>query len=247
MQDIAICIQIRDGNSRLPGKGSMKLEGEPMYVHLMRNVGRCVEFINKHAVKKGAKAKIYFLVPMDEYEYWNDVSDTILRKYDIDVVPGNPENNSDVFYRYEKVFKSFKPSYIVRITGDCPFIPSALINKAINCAQHHKLDYVSNVDLKYRTMPDGYDVEVISDELFLWLIKNIDNGYETDREHVTTYIRRCVPDWARCATITGAFDTSDFKYSIDTKADYEELARRYGAKKIKDDEARKDGLGVYEY
>ena len=247
MKKIAICIQIRDGNSRLPGKGSMLLQGEPIYAHLMRNVGRCVKFINKHAEKKGLMANVYFLVPFDEFEYWSIVTDKELKVYDIDVIPGDPEDNSNVFYRFQQLFQMKKPDYMVRITGDCPFIPSALINKAINCAVQHNLDYISNVDEKYRTMPDGFDVEVLSDEIFLWLCKNIDKGYQSDREHVTTYLRRNPPNFARFAALTGSFDLSHMKWSIDTPTDFEELSKLFGKKKVKDDLAKMDGVGVYEY
>lgn len=248
-KEVAICIQIRDGNTRLPGKGSMVLETMPVYHHLMRNVGRCISFINKHSDKKFIKARCYFLVPSDEFVFWEELSDKGLKKYGITVIPGNPEDNMDVFYRYDKVFKSFKPSYIVRITGDCPFIPSALINKAINCAMSHQLDYISNVDDSYRTMPDGFDVEVISDEAFMWLSSHVDNELSRvwDREHVTTYLRRHPPDWMRRAVITGPFDLSDRKYSLDTKEDFKELSERYSNKRKKDSKARRDGLGVYEY
>ena len=247
MKSIAICIQIRNGSTRLPNKSSMNLEGEPVYKHLMRNVGRCVTFINKHSDKKGTRARVYFLVPFDEYEYWEVVCDKELRQYDITVIPGDPDNNSNVFYRYDQVFTMQKPDYIVRITGDCPFIPSALINKAINCAVSHKLHYISNVDEKYRTMPDGFDVEVINDEAFYWLKSNIKNGYDSDYEHVTTYFRRCPPSWVRMASISGSFDLSSMKWSIDTRMDFEELSKLFGSKKVKDDLAKKDGVGVYEY
>lgn len=247
MKEIAICIQIRDGNTRLPGKGSMPLEGHPIYMHLIRNVGRCLNFINKHSDKKRLVAKCYFLVPFDEIYYWEEVCDREIKLFDVQVIPGHVSDNYDVFYRFNEVFKNYKPSYIARITGDCPFIPSALINKAINCATTHKLDYISNVDERYRTMPDGFDIEVLSDEAFLWLSQNIYKGYKSDLEHVTTYLRRETPDWMRCATITAAFDTSDYKYSIDTQADFANVSTRYRDKKFKDDLARKDGLGTYEY
>lgn len=244
---IAICIQIRDGNSRLPGKGSMLLQGEPVYKHLMRNIGRCQRFINKHSEKKGLLAKVFFLVPFDEYDYWEVVADKELKQYDITVLPGEVDDNNDVMARFETMFKFHKPDYIVRLTGDCPFLPSALINKAVNCAVVHNLDYVSNVDERFRTMPDGFDVEVMSDEAFLWLSNNIDEGYETDREHVTTYLRRKAPDWLRQAIISGSFDLSASKWSLDTKADFEEMTKLYGRKVIKDTEAKKAGFGIYEY
>jgi len=246
MQEIAIAIQIRDSSTRLPGKGTMKLLDEPIYKLMIKNVGRCVSFINKHSDKKKMLALIYFLVPYNEFDIWDNLVKKI-PDYHISVIPGNPDDDMDVFYRYEKMFNLHKPNYIVRLTGDCPFIPSALINKAINCAVHHDLDYISNVDPRYRTMPDGFDVECISDEAFLWLSQNVDSGTKEDREHVTTYLRKISPSWMRIATITGSFDQYDLKYSIDTKEDFDDLEKRFNFKVQKELLARKNGLYVYDY
>lgn len=247
-KEVAVCIQIRDGNTRLPGKGTLWLDDKPVYEHLMKNVGRCISFINKHSEKKFIKAKCYFLVPFGEYLEWEALSDSTLKKYDITVVGGSPIDDSDVFYRFDRVFKSFKPNYIIRITGDCPFLPSALINKAVNCAITHKLDYISNVEERFRTMPDGFDVEVLSDEAFLWLSRKLEtHGQPGHKEHVTTYLRENAPSWMRRAVLTGTFDLSDQKYSLDTKEDFKLLLAKASSKRVKDAAARKEGLGVYEY
>ena len=243
MIDVAICIQIRDGNSRLPGKGSKKLQGRAVYQHLIKNVMKCAGFINSHSDKKNMTASVYFLVPHDEKEYWE--SCVKFAKANIIVFPGEPDKNMDVLERYKKVFAIEKPDWIVRLTGDCPFIPSALINKAVNCAVNHRLDYVSNVDERFRTMPDGFDVEVISDKCFLWLSQQ--SVSDSDKEHVTTHIRSNTQHWMRMAVITGVFDTSDYKYSIDTQEDFDEVDYRFGSKLRKDKAAKAAGYGVYEF
>jgi spore coat polysaccharide biosynthesis protein SpsF (cytidylyltransferase family) len=243
MIDVAVCIQIRDGNSRLPGKGSKMLRGKPIYEHMIENVDRCINFINNHKIKKNVQAQLILLVPFDEYKDWCLRVSNLGKK--IKVFSGEEGQNSDVLERFKKVFKILKPNYIVRLTGDCPFIPSALINKIITCASNHKLDYISNVDEELRTMPDGFDVECISDECFLWLSER--NVSESDKEHVTTHIRSNVQPWMRIATISSIFDTSDYKYSIDTKEDFAEIEKRIRLKQKKDKLAKSKGYGIYEF
>lgn len=246
MKEIAICIQIRKASERLPEKSLLEIGEIPVYEHMYNNVTKCCQFINKHKEKKRLTAKVFFLVPYDEFDYWQEIKET-KRLDDIEIISGNEDNNDDVFCRFNRLFRSFKPEYIARITGDCPFIPSAIINKAVNCISNHRLDYISNVDMRYRTIADGYDIEIMSDEAFLWLANNIDKGTKEDKEHVTTYLRRNTPTWMRIATITSALDMSDLKLSLDTKEDYENLSKRYLSKIAKDSLAEKHGLGIYEF
>ena len=243
MIDIVVCIQIRDGSSRLRGKGSKLLCGKPVYEHMIENVSRCINFINNHKVKKNMQAQLVLLVPFDEYKTWCLRVSTMGK--DIKVFCGEENSNMDVFSRFKKVFNILKPNYMVRLTGDCPFIPSALINKIVNCAANHKLDYISNVDAALRTMPDGFDVECISDECFLWLCER--NLSDSDKEHVTIHIRNNVQPWMRVAVISSIFDTSDYKYSIDTIEDFNEVEKRLRLKQKKDKEAKSKGWGIYEF
>jgi len=243
MIDIAICIQIRDGSSRLPGKASRKLVNKPTYLHQIDNVYRCISFINNHKEKKNIQASLILLVPFGEYKNWCLKVATLGK--DIKVFCGDEDDDMNVLNRFKKVFKSLKPNYIVRLTGDCPLIPSALINKAINCAVNHRLDYISNVDPEFRTMADGYDVECLSDECFLWLMERTVS--DSDKEHVTTHIRSNFQEWMRVATITGSLDTSDQKLSIDTEADFREVEKRLKSKIVKDRLAKSKGYGIYEF
>ena len=217
------------------------MAGKPVYQHMIEMVMKCIHFINTHSEKKNLEARLYLLVPHNEYKYWKES----VIDMGIVIIPGDPDKNMDVLRRFKAMFRMNKPDYIVRLTGDCPFIPSALINKAINCAVNHRLDYVSNVDERYRTMPDGFDVEVMSDKLMLWLSRA--DVTESDKEHVTTYVRRNFEKWMRVAVITNVMDFSDYKYSIDTKEDFDEVERRFSAKKIKDRAAKSMGYGIYEF
>ena len=125
----------------------------------------------------------------------------------------------DVLTRYVKAAKQYKADYIVRITSDCPEIPSALIHKHIFTCVNNSLDYTANVFDKARTYPDGWDTEVMSKKLLAWLDEAaIKPEY---REHVTNILQDSRPDWARIGIGIGYGDNSHLKLSIDDKNDLE--------------------------
>ena len=89
------------------------------------------------------------------------------------------ENN--VLSRYYNVNKIHKADYIVRITGDCPFVDAKIVDLIIDQTIKSKADYCSNV-IKY-TLPDGFDVEVFSKQTLKFAFNNAKNNF--DKEHVT--------------------------------------------------------------
>jgi len=215
-------------------------------MHLLDRVFNSVFWMGKKPDRNHVRFEVYLLFPQSEDDYWkpfiiryNKANNTIL-KY----VSGDMDN---VFSRYERLYDASRPNYLVRLTGDCPMIPSPLLSKMINIATKHRLDYTSNVDERFRTMPDGYDVEIMSDKAFEWLMINIERGNMTDKEHVTTYLRSNHPEWMRVAHFSSNVDHSDFKISVDTKQDFDFVKSRYNAKFNKDNMALEKGYGVYEY
>ncbi len=106
---------------------------------------------------------------------------------------------------------------VVRITGDCPLIPSYVISRIISLACQHDYDYIANVDERFRTSIDGTDCEVISERLFREADGAATDAY--DREHVTTWIRKNYPEWAKIGAVLNYFDHSNLKFSVDTKDD----------------------------
>lgn len=132
----------------------------------------------------------------------------------------------DVLSRYMIALESRgEPDYLVRITGDCPLIPSALIINMTMMALHHQYDYFSNVDDRFRTSVDGVDCEIISNRLMRHASAVAKEPY--DREHVTPIIRRAPPDWAKMGMAINHFDESHIKLSVDTPEDLEACRRAF--------------------
>ena len=223
----------------------MKIDNKELIFHMIDNVNKGIEKINKHKFKNNTECSVFILVPDDEYEFWKEK----LTGQNIAGVISGDEN--DVFSRYEKLFRRESPNYIMRLTADCPFIPHQLITKTINTVVNRRLDYLSNVDEDLRTMPDGFDVEIMSNEAFCWLMDNIyAYGSRSDLEHVTTYLRANKQGWMKFGILSYVLDMSDtteHKYSVDTKEDFDTLQRIYVEKIKKDLLAKKKGYGVYDY
>lgn len=206
MNKVIIGIQARSTSERLPGKSMMKISGQYMLERTIKSCHRSCDYITN---KEGSNiiCDTVVLTP---------TGDPIKRQY------GNRANifegpEEDVLSRYHLMSQQYKADYYVRITGDCPLIPSFVISKHIVAACNYKYDYVSNVDEACRTHPDGWDVEVISSKLLEWCHENATDPM--DREHVTTYIRSNTPSWARTAGFVGYVDFSTLKISVDTQDD----------------------------
>lgn len=151
------------------------------------------------------------------------------KRFDVPVYEG-PEH--DVLTRYYEAMEEFDADYVVRITSDCPHLPSDLITKHIFTAVNHQLDYMTNTYPKARTYPDGFDVEVVSARLLDWLNETAD--HIKYREHVTNLLHEHTPDWCKRGTCLSYVDNEHLKLSIDTKEDYDfsGMYIEYGQKKM---------------
>lgn len=207
MLRVLIGVQARSTSSRLPRKSTMNVSGRPIIDWVLKACQGSANYINNKG--DGIHAHVALLVPEGDL-----LAD--LYKSSVTVYEG-PEH--DVLSRYMIAMDDYAPDYMVRITGDCPLLPHFLITKHIVNACKYKYDYVSNVDEEIRTHPDGWDCEVISSPLFRWANEKATD--KTDREHVTTILRRDPPQWARTAHIVGYQDTSSLKLSVDTEEDLE--------------------------
>jgi spore coat polysaccharide biosynthesis protein SpsF len=209
---VLIGIQARSGSTRLPRKAWEPILGRMM---LDRVIDACRTAIGHIKRKHGCDAKVVVLTPE---------GDPIVGEFGprCEVIEG-PEQ--DVLSRYKIAMDREQPDYLVRITGDCPLIPYQLIAGIVNLGLTHEYDYISNVDERFRTMLDGVDVEVISHRLFLYAAGTAKE--RADREHVTTFIRRNPPEWAKTAMVVTHFDHSDIKLSVDTPEDLARVRKSY--------------------
>jgi spore coat polysaccharide biosynthesis protein SpsF (cytidylyltransferase family) len=227
---VLIGIQARSDSTRLPGKVNLDIGGMSLVQRVIKSCRNSASFL--HLSNRGKPSEIHahvaLLVPDGDglFEAYKGQA----KENDFIVIQGSKE---DVLSRYVKAAKETQVDYVCRITADCPVLSEMVISKHISAACAFKLDYISNVHEDFRTFADGSDCEVFSAKLLEYADENAKLPY--DREHVTTYMRKFMPIWARKGHITDKeFDKSDIKYSVDTQEEYDLLKRRREAKERKD-------------
>lgn len=211
MPKILIAVQARSGSKRLPGKALELIDDKVMVDHVLWSCKSAAKYLQ--TIDKNYQALVALLIP---------TGDPIKNELPDNVIVEGPE--LDVLARYQVAVDKYRPDYIVRITGDCPIIPSPIISRHVICAIKDDLDYCSNSYDDLRTYIDGYDCEVISGDLFEWQRQQAAVGALTasNKEHVTTFIKANPPNWAKMGVILGHVDLSQFKLSVDV---LEELNR----------------------
>ena len=227
MKYVAIMVQARSNNSRLPGKCLADINGMPMLDRVLMAAEKSASYIN-NGEDKNIKVSTYLLVP-----YGDMLIDKYCHRLKTKLFVGSEK---DVLARYMLAVNNIMPDYIVRITSDCPLIPPFLITKHIVNAVNYNYDYVSNVHPDVRMAPDGWDCEVISKKLLTWADETATSEY--DREHVTTIIRSQPPEWAKRACVLSHGEFSTLKISVDTEEDLEYVRNYHRVISQKVDKAR---------
>ena len=235
MPEVLIAIQARSGSKRLPGKSLKLIDDTIMAQHVLNAAQVSASFINRaQSGPHKVSAKVAVLIPE---------GDPLKDELDPSVVITGPEDN--VLERYENAVAAYQPDYIVRITGDCPLIIPTIISKHISSAIGLGLDYCSNAYEDLRTFVDGYDVEVLSLRAFDYICDNASSSY--DKEHVTTFLRKEPPRWAKFGVVMGHIDLSDIKLSVDTIEDFDEVVRRKKSLDSKFEIAKERGYAVFRF
>ena len=215
MKEVLIAIQARSTSTRLPNKGCLEIGNKSIVSRIAHNATRVCGWLSR---TKLISARVVILVP-----FGDEIKNEIGHKYT--VIEG-PEHN--VFLRYQKAMNLYSPDYIVRLTGDCVWVPSRVISKCIRDAIKYEADYASNVVI--RTFMEGYDCEVISAGMFIWLMtQDLDKKHQ---EHVTSYITEKIdsneiPKDFKIHTILNEYDNSGLKTSIDTPEEYQDACDQW--------------------
>lgn len=183
-----------------------------MLRHVVDAADNAAFYMNRHSHKNGIRVSYAVLCPD---------GDPIKRKYGTrcPIIEGSED---DVLGRYVSFGDRLNLDFVVRVTGDCPLLPSYLISSLINDCIRGGHDYCSNVDESCRTAIDGYDVEVFSRAALAWANENAKEP--RDREHVTTIMRtKAFADKFSYSVVLGHLDLSHLKYSVDTMEDLERV------------------------
>lgn len=211
---VTIGIQARSSSKRFPRKVFAMLGDKSVLQHVIDACNGSADYLNRNASKNRAISNVAICHP---------TGDEIANSFPAVVKIEGPEH--DVLSRYMRLINHFGSDYVVRVTADCPLIPSFVITKLITCALMNQYDYVSNVEEHCRTAADGMDCEVISARLMRYLDEHAKEP--ADREHVTTFARSHPPDWIRRGVIINFLDLSNYKLSLDTPEDHARISHEY--------------------
>ncbi len=229
---ILIGIQARSTSSRLPNKGMLTIGGTTVMQHVLDRVQESVSYIERNH-KNPMEVVVALVVPTGD-----PLADEYRGK--VKVFEGS---ETDVLARYAVAVNALEPDYLVRITGDCPKIKSCIITSHVFKATFGELYYCSNVDERFRTEPDGWDCEVLSAGGFRYIMENAKDP--EDHEHVTIYMRKNPPPWAKIGAFIGTEDRSKTKCSVDTPDDLERVRSEHDNIEQKLSAARRAGYRVF--
>ncbi len=195
MKIVAI-VQARMGSTRLPNK-VMKLIGETPMIELLLNRLSYSEQVDE------------ILVATSQSE-----NNNALVKHVLNIGYGCfCGDEDDVLGRYFQAAKEAQADVIVRVTGDCPLVDPALVDKAIMEFKKVGADYLSNISPP--TYPDGLDIEVFT---FAALQRSAQEAEEAfEREHVTPYMRK--GEGFKRASMSNDKDLSNLRWTVDEQVD----------------------------
>ena len=205
-------VQARCGSSRFPDKVFAIIDGKPLIWHVINRL-KCAKTIDDIIVATTIN-------PLDDkIEKW-------CKTNNINCFRGSEDN---VLNRFYLASNSFPSDYIVRITADDPFKEPEIIDKIVKTLICEGLDYVTNNFPP--SFPEGLDCEAFTKKTLEAMESKATKPIE--REHVTQYIFRHLNEF-RIKNISCDKMLKQYRWTIDTKQDYDYVVAIYAARKNKE-------------
>jgi spore coat polysaccharide biosynthesis protein SpsF len=200
-------IQARCSSSRLPGKVLKPLAGKPMIWHIVERAKAC-RLVDRVVVATSTE-------PSD------DALATFCEATEIPYYRGKLAN---VLSRYLEVLELHPRDYVVRITGDCPLIHPAFIDRQIEVLSEHDGDMVCVS--QPATLLEGQGVH---SSRSLWKVAKLSNNPD-DLEHVGSRLFSEHPELFRRVELEIPADLAgdDWRITVDEEEDYQLMATLYG-------------------
>lgn len=200
-----VIVAARTGSSRLPGKALLPLKGIPMVLFLIRRL----------LASRLAEQIVFATTTLVD----DDFLSTLVSNEGIPVFRGS---NKDVVERYVNAADKFGMEFVVRVTGDCPFVDGVTLDYCLGyCEKLGRFDLASTK----KRFPVGIDYEIYRADV----MKDLHNKEElsaSDREHLTKHfydhsdkymVRGIEPD--------AAWQWNGRPFTVDTLEDYEYCKR----------------------
>jgi glutamate-1-semialdehyde aminotransferase/spore coat polysaccharide biosynthesis protein SpsF (cytidylyltransferase family) len=197
VKSVAI-IQARMASTRLPGKILADVAGKPLLLRVVERVRRA-RTLDQVVVATTAS-------PAD------DEVETFCKANHIPYFRGSED---DVLDRYYQAARAHDADVVVRITGDCPLIDPAVIDRVVGEYTPGEDEYVANV-LRY-TWPDGLDTEAFGFDVLARAWR--DATKPSEREHVTSYLRTSGRFKTRSIENEIDFSPRHYRWTVDDPVD----------------------------
>jgi spore coat polysaccharide biosynthesis protein SpsF len=211
MQALGI-VQARMGSSRFPGKMLIDLGGHTVLGYLCEELQRS---------RLGGDFVIATTVGRSD-----DPIAQFCQRAGFDCFRGDVE---DVLGRFAALVRSRSPEHVVRLTGDNPLLPAAIIDLALEEHLRADADYTftgAYYSEQAPSFPDGWEVEVLRSQTLLEIDARARDS--EDREHVTRLALRGevnLVKQALQASVAHAYP--QIKLTLDDRSDLERLRRYY--------------------
>ena len=192
-------LQARTNSTRLPGKILMNILGEPMILHQLRRLKKCVLLDD--------------IIVATSSEKSDDDLAIVCAAAGYRVFRGSLD---DVLDRFVQAIKNDSCDHVVRLTADCPLTDSNVIDEIIGRHLQGGSDYTSNT--LNPTYPDGLDAEVLKISALLNAWENA--VLPSHREHVTPYIY-AHPEIFSLDNYENDRDLSAMRWTVDEVEDFE--------------------------
>ena len=161
-----IIIQARMGSTRLPGKIMKKLLDKEI---ILWSYDRSLLSIADDVIIATSTNKE------------NDLLENFLKERNIKVFRGSENDLLDRYYQVTKQYDN-NDLKIIRITSDCPFIVTNMINDMIDFYNKNNYDYIINHS-PHAIIPEGSGIEIFNMKCLNILWEN--NNDSQFREHAT--------------------------------------------------------------
>ena len=191
---VVAIVQARLGSVRFPKKVLKEVQGKPLLQVMIERL------------KASEKISEIVLAIPDSND--NDELEALGENIGIAVFRGS---EFDVLNRYAEAAKAYHADIVVRLTGDCPLIDPAIVDRCVEKVVNESTRH-SKTSLEF---PDGLDVEVFRAELLYEAQEKATDS--CDREHVTPFIQRT---WApETITISPDFEAREIRITLDEPED----------------------------
>ncbi len=197
-QGVLAVLQARMSSTRLPGKVMKPILGEPMLSRQIDRIRNC--------------KKIDRLIVATSEDASDNAIEDFCRSRNIECFRGSL---NDVLDRFYQAALKYRPSHVLRLTGDCPLLDPLIVDGLITFYETGHYDYASNTIP--HTFPDGLDAEIFSVAALARAWKEAVVPYS--REHVTPYLYGN-PQIFKLGSYRGVTDLSSYRWTVDTEKDY---------------------------